>query len=502
MDSMNNDFNMQSANKMSDEEFAQLMTSYLQQDQPQSPFNPGYDGNTCLPVPAAAVEPFPGYQQGQSFNPQLPQNPGSVGFHPYGNDEYTEEARWNDKGNFYDASLFGTGSNQQEQYIDPRPLQNIGSVGIHPEEDSEYIGEAKKDEEGNQNDASSDLDSLFGEKEVEGNLPSPDFYLLGEQQAPPVPASAFPIALPSFTLALPSLPLPCNGPENNQQIVGDASQRTVEAGHMAYSLLQSPSPAEPVSRASPALENIVDKAIKPNNKGKRVTKNNSNKKAREVKANSCEACRRSKTKCVREGDADGCNYCKKKNRVCHVSGTDGRTNKTNQERLDAAVTAVNDYLKDAVLLCSELVDHPEQRQTAQALLHNMGDLRQVRAIISGLTRSPLKEFRFAMGPFRPPFYEGATKLAETRNQRIPQLKEAAMKQAEIVGSLLIMIVFSGQSQLEEATTLVARVMLHNIALNLLKNDVQQHCYFPPGSVHPVCQQIRQEIEDRISAALA
>ncbi|GKT87259.1 LOW QUALITY PROTEIN: hypothetical protein Ct61P_05109 [Colletotrichum tofieldiae] len=448
-------------------------------------------------------------------NPLLLQNTASVVLHPQG-DEYFGKGKRNDEdnnenlSNFRDVSFLGAGSNQQEQYIDPRLLHKT---------DAESSQQAKEEEGGN--DASSNFDSLFDEEEAEEiPPPSPDSSCLLEEQlleffrqedianqslqgpssvphTPPVPAPALPLPL-----ALPPPPLPWTVSGNKQQIAGDASQRAVEAGHMADIPLQSSSPAEPVSRASPAVESIVDKVLAPKTKGKRVSKAAGNKKVREVKANSCEACRRSKTKCVREGGAASCNLCTKKKCECYISGTDGRTNKTNQERLDAAAAAVNDYLKDAVLLCSELVEHPEQMETARALLQNMGDFRQVRAIISGLTRSTLKEFQFAMGPFRPPFYEGTTKLSETRNQRIPQLKQMALEQGEIVGSLLIMLAFSGPSQFEEASRLVAGVMLHNNALATLKHSIQQHCYFPPGVVHPVYQHIRQRVEERISAALA
>ncbi|KZL83952.1 hypothetical protein CI238_06949 [Colletotrichum incanum] len=547
MENMNNDFTMQFLNNMSDEEFIQFMINdHQQQQQQQPPFHPAYDGNSFLSAPASVVGSFPDYEQGQVFRPPLLQNNTSVVIHPLG-DEYFGEANGGDEennkknrnnnnnnnnnnnvGSFHDVSILGASNNQQEQFIDPKLFQKTDSVVDQPQV-AESTREAKDDEEGN-NDASSDFDSIFDEKEVEEIPPSsPDSNLLEEHlleffrqddianqslqvpeglansgpssvpHVPPVPAPAFPLALP---LALPSPPLPWTGSGNKQKIAGDASQRTVEAGHMADIPLQSPSPAEPVPRASPAAESIVEKVLAPNTKGKRVAKTTGNKKVREVKANSCDACRRSKTRCVREEGAASCNLCTKKKCDCYISGTDGRTNKTNQKRLDAAAAAVNDYLKDAVLLCSELVEHSEQRETAQALLKNMGDFRQVRAIISGLTRRPLKEFQFAMGPFRPPFCEGTAKLSETRNQRIPQLKQMALEQGEIVGSLLIMLAFSGPSQFEEASRLVAGVMLHNNALVTLKHSVQQYCYFPPGVVHPVYQQIRQGVEERISAALA
>ncbi|GJC85882.1 hypothetical protein ColLi_08720 [Colletotrichum liriopes] len=537
MENTNNDFTMGFLDNMTNEEFAQLLLDDIQQQeqkqqeqqqkqqqeqqqqeqqqqeqqqqqqQQQPPFQPGHDGNSFLFDPASVAGPFPDYEQGQVFSPLLPQNTASVVLHPQG-DEYFGKGKRNDGdnndnlSNFRDVSFLGASSFQQEQYIDPRLLHKT------------VAGSSQQAK-----DASSSIDSLFDEKEVEEIPPSPDSCLLEEElleffrqedianqslqgpspapHTPPVPAPALPLPL-----ALPPPPLPWIGSGNKQQIAGDASQRAVEAGHMADIPLQSSSPAEPVSRASPAVESIVDKVLAPKTKGKRVVKAAGNKKAREVKANSCEACRRSKTKCVREGGAASCNLCTKKKCECYISGTDGRTNKTNQKRLDAAAAAVNDYLKDAILLCSELVEHPEQMETARALLQNMGDFKQVRAIISGLTRSPLKEFQFAMGPFRPPFYEGTTKLSETRNQRIPQLKQTALEQGEIVGSLLIMLAFSGPSQFEEASRLVAGVMLHNNALATLKHSIQQHCYFPPGVVHPVYQHIRQGVEERISAALA
>ncbi|KAK1983534.1 hypothetical protein LZ30DRAFT_653405 [Colletotrichum cereale] len=269
--------------------------------------------------------------------------------------------------------------------------------------------------------------------------------------------------------------------------------------------LPSPQPPQSVPRASPAVESIVDQALAPSQEGNRVAKKKAGKKPgdegfRAVRANSCEACRRSKIKCVAVEGAASCVGCTKKNRSCRVSGTDGRTNRTVQGRLDAATAAVNDYLKDAVLLCSELAEHGDQRPTAQALLQSMSDFRQVRSVISNVTKSPLKEFRFAVGPFRPPIFDGITKLSDTRKHRMPQLRQTALEQGEIVASLLAMLAFDERPQVLVASGLVADVMSNNTTLDAVRQSIRGQCSFP--LTHAVYQNMRQGIQKRLDAALA
>ncbi|KAK2063165.1 hypothetical protein LY76DRAFT_664969 [Colletotrichum caudatum] len=252
-------------------------------------------------------------------------------------------------------------------------------------------------------------------------------------------------------------------------------------------ILLAPQPSSP---RRPSVERTVGQALAPNTKGNRVAK-----RTRAVKSNSCDACRRSKVKCVTAEGAQGCNACLKKGHKCHVSGVDGRTHKTNRNRLDNTSSNVNDYLKDALLLCSEISDQQkEQRSLAKDLLQAMTDFKQVRSCVSIVEKTPQKLFPFNQGPFRPPMLEGQTKLAVVRNYRGPQLRLAAQHQGKIIASLLAMIAFGSQNEAWIASSHVAKAMTDNTRLDsdYIALSIREHCSIPDD--HPVYETMRQGIE--------
>ncbi|KAK2047620.1 hypothetical protein LZ31DRAFT_539577 [Colletotrichum somersetense] len=239
----------------------------------------------------------------------------------------------------------------------------------------------------------------------------------------------------------------------------------------------------------PSVERTMDQALAPNTNGNRVAK-----RTRAVKANSCDACRRSKVKCVTAEGAQGCNACLKKGHKCHVSGVDGRTHKTNRDRLDKTSSSVNEYLRDAFLLCSEIADQEkEKRSMANELLQNMVDFKQVRSCISVVNKRPQKMFPFNSGPFRPPMLEDQTKLAVVRNYRGPQLKLAAQHQGKIIAALLAMIAFGSDKEVWIASSHVAKVMKDNTRLDsdCITLSIREHCLIPDN--HLVYEIMRQGI---------
>ncbi|KAK1999977.1 hypothetical protein LX36DRAFT_573135 [Colletotrichum falcatum] len=261
---------------------------------------------------------------------------------------------------------------------------------------------------------------------------------------------------------------------------------------------------QPPTPSSPSVGSTMDQALGPNTKGNRVTKKKAGKKASEgpiraVKANSCDACRRSKVKCVTEEGATSCTACLKKNRHCCVSGVDARTNKTNQDRLDVSSAAINDYLKDAILLCSELLSL-DGMEIPRALLSSQGDFGNIRTVMSTLASTPLKAFQFASGPFRPPIFEGPAKLSDVRKHRAPKLKEMALEQGEIIASLLTMIAFGEDPEVSAAKVLVEKVVQQNLPLEYLKLSIRKFCPFPV--THPVHQHMRRGIEKCLGTAPA
>ncbi|KAK1966074.1 hypothetical protein LY78DRAFT_711354 [Colletotrichum sublineola] len=259
-----------------------------------------------------------------------------------------------------------------------------------------------------------------------------------------------------------------------------------------------PSP-EPIS---PPLPRSADQALAPNTNGNRVAKKKAaGKPTRAVKANSCDACRRSKVKCVAVEGFASCAACLKKNRECCVSGADGRTNKTNQSRIDTAAAVVNTYLKDALIFCSEFTEQPAHRATVQALLNTMSDFQKARSFLSQVTGCPMKEVQFRAGPFRPPVFDGSAKLTEVRKYRIPMLQAMALEQGQVVASLLITLAFGDDAKVSVASRLIGDVMHKGVALDSLKHFIRINC--PPPDDHAVVyNNMRQGVQNCLDSVLA
>ncbi|WYZ36733.1 hypothetical protein EsH8_II_000239 [Colletotrichum jinshuiense] len=316
------------------------------------------------------------------------------------------------------------------------------------------------------------------------------------QQAPYDP---MPLVLPTMVP-----PPPPQQQQQQQQPAGDALQRTVEAGPVAEAPLQSSSPVEPVSRASPASEDIVDRALAPKTKKNRVSKKKAasktrsdadGKPAREVRAGSCDACRKSKTKCRRVEGAAACERCMGKGiHECLPSDTDGRTHKTTNLRYNAAVEAVNDYLVEAVLLCRMLVENPEQWESAKSLLPIV-ELGKVRQIITNNIRSQPCPLRY-QNILRLPYHSENRKLQETRTILFAELRANAKEQATIVADLLLLLTDDNEAYRSLASGIVAKLVDSYTALADVAASITN--IRPTNLNHPFHQTAEMEVEKLIS----
>ncbi|KAK6225823.1 hypothetical protein QIS74_01870 [Colletotrichum tabaci] len=250
---------------------------------------------------------------------------------------------------------------------------------------------------------------------------------------------------------------------------------------------------------------LTDRVLAPNTKGNRVAKKARKPPSRTVKANSCERCRSSKTKCVREDGAASCGSCLKKGFPCHVLGTDGRTNKTNKNRLEAASLAVEGFFRDGILLCNDvaqrrLADFGDEKVTfIGPMVRSTSDYQSIRNGLSGqIGQQPTVEFGASL--FRPLINYHDAKLSETRTVHLPKIKQLALDQGEILAGLINMVVFGSRYHVTAGADLISQLLYYKSDLGSFQARVQK--YFPaPGEPRDVFEQVRQGIEQRIQKAL-
>ncbi|KAJ0165504.1 hypothetical protein CTA2_11017 [Colletotrichum tanaceti] len=262
---------------------------------------------------------------------------------------------------------------------------------------------------------------------------------------------------------------------------------------------------EEVAREASGEAALADRVLAPNTKGNRVAKKARKPPSRAVKANSCERCRSSKTKCVREEGAASCQSCLKKGVPCHVLGTDGRTNKTNKDRLEAASLAVENFFRDGILLCKDVAQRrladfgDEKLAFVGPMVRSMSDYQMIRNCLPGqIEQKPMVDF--GSGLFRPFINYHDAKLSETRTVHIPMIKQLALVQGEILACLINMVVFGSPSHLAAANDLISRLLHYRNNLGAIQHRVQK--YFPsPGEPRDVFEQVRQGVEQRLQKAL-
>ncbi|KAL0941205.1 uncharacterized protein CTRU02_203968 [Colletotrichum truncatum] len=270
--------------------------------------------------------------------------------------------------------------------------------------------------------------------------------------AGPMPTIA--LCLPTFKNAVAQEPQQQQQQQQHQQSAGDAMQRAIGAGPAPMSPLWPLLPAEPVPRAPPApqdnfINNNNNTILGPANEGAKVAKKaaGKNKKQdgsgkRQVAANACARCRRSKIRCAFEDGASACKNCLSRNITqCVRSGDDARTHNTVESRFELALEACINYLAELVFLSVSLVQNSNAAK-ASKLGVQMGrpvDLASKMVAIAG-AEVDLEPMTWYKNQIRrmvhlPAVIRG-TKLKESRKE-FENLLAKATDYVRILGEVLV-----------------------------------------------------------------
>ncbi|WQF81951.1 Putative zn(2)Cys(6) fungal-type DNA-binding domain-containing protein [Colletotrichum destructivum] len=389
---------------------------------------------------------------------------------------------------------------EQEQYVDPRALEQHEPAFWNPDFEGKTFQQPEvaifSHEQGLEEAAFSHAQGPEGpmtiEQAISHYLPLADD--LRAEQTPVFVADQS--QEPEYYVVDPK--------DNVEEGTGEASGAARNDVEEVFEKVVEQVIEEEVPREASAAA-LTDRVLAPKTKGNRVAKKARKTPLRTVKANSCERCRSSKTKCVREDGAASCGSCLKKGFLCHVLGTDGRTNKTNKDRLEAASLAVEEFFRDGILLCNDvaqrrLADFGDEKVTfIGPMVRSTSDYQSIRNGLSGqIGQQPTVEFGASL--FRPLINYHDAKLSETRTVHLPKLKQLALDQGEILAGLINMVVFGSRYHVTAGAELISQLLYYKSDLGSFQARVQK--YFPaPGEPRDVFEQVRQGIEQRIQKAL-